>query len=183
MKHSWWKHRKHVNRNLFAREKSASFVCQVLYGLILAKRGVALPISMPLAPMDFMRLSSSTALEATEVTLTFLSRSKSLTWVLPSVADRHMHYSSVECDQHWSTHTEQGNCIVECRLVCYLASRWIGAVGSQQHSGSAGQESLPAALLGLPTDHLLRGDGIAGIAYPGCQGRLKAVQGGPAKIM
>ena len=79
---------------------------------------------------------------------------KSLTWVLPSVSDRHMHYSSVECDQHWSTHTEQDNYIVECRLVCYLASRWIVAVGSQQHSGSAGQESLPAALMGLPTDHL-----------------------------
>ena len=65
-----------------------------------------------------------------------------------------MHYNSVECDQHWSTHTEQGNYIVECRLVCYLASIWIGAVRSQQHSGSAGQESLPAALLGLPTDRL-----------------------------
>ena len=67
-------------------------------------------------------------------------------WVLPSVADKHMHYNSVECDQHWSTHTEQGNYIVECRLVCYLASIWIGAVGSQQHSGSVvGQETLPAA--------------------------------------
>ena len=56
---------------------SVSFVWQVLYSLIslLAKRGVALPISMPFAPMDVMRLSSSTALEATEVTLAFLSQS------------------------------------------------------------------------------------------------------------
>ena len=68
------------------------FVRQVLSSLIssLVSRGATLPISVSLAPMDHMRPPSSTAFEATKMTLAFCSvvQLKNLAGPTPEVAQQ-----------------------------------------------------------------------------------------------